>query len=148
MWTPAVRRLPAEQLLYERRNGKFVLQVTGHPDYGVPFGQDRISPIFLATLAVQQKSQTIQFRSAAEMLETFGMSKGGKEYRRLVGAFERTFGATIFFGTDSLTSNAKVVHRARFNFFSEARSWYNRGNEDRLPADPHENVIVLSNEFF
>ena len=90
-------------------------QVTGHPNYGVPFGQDRIVPIFLATLAIQQKSQTIQCKSAAEMLETFGMSKGGKEYRQLVAAFERTFGATIFFGTDSLTSNAKVVHRARFN---------------------------------
>ena len=61
-----VRRLPDDQLLYERRNGKFVLQVTGHPNYGVPFGQDRIVPIFLATLAVQQKSQTIRFKSAAE----------------------------------------------------------------------------------
>ena len=59
-------------------------------------------PIFLATLAVQQKSQTIRFRTAAEMLETFGMQTGGKEYRRLVGAFERVFGATIFFGTDAL----------------------------------------------
>ena len=76
------------------------------------------------------------------------MSKGGKEYRRLVAAFERTFGATIFFGTDSLTSNAKVVHRARFNFFSEAQIWYHRANEDRLLGDPYENVIVLSNEFF
>jgi hypothetical protein len=66
----------------------------------------------------------------------------------LVGAFERPFGATIFFGTDSLTSNAKVVHRGHFNFFSEARIWYNRGNEDRLPGDPHENVIVLRDEFF
>jgi hypothetical protein len=128
--------------------GKFVLQVTGHPDHGVPFGQDRIVPIFLATLAVQQKSQTIQFKSAAEMLETFGMSKGGKEYRRLVAAFERTFGATIFFGTDSLTSNAKVVHRARFNFVSEARIWYNRAHEDRLLGEPYENIILLSNEFF
>jgi hypothetical protein len=142
------RRLPADQLLYERRNGKFVLQVTGHPNYGVPFGQDRIVPSFLATLAVQQKSQTIQFKSAAEMLKTFGMSTGGKEYRRLVAAFERTFGATIFFGTDSLTSNAKVVHRARFNFFREARIWYNRGNEGLLLGEPYENVIVLSNEFF
>jgi hypothetical protein len=26
------------------------------------------------------------------------MQTGGKEYRRLVGAFERVFGATIFFG--------------------------------------------------
>jgi hypothetical protein len=29
-----------------------VLQ-TGHPEYGLPFGQDRIVPIFLATLAVR-----------------------------------------------------------------------------------------------
>ena len=102
-----VRRLPDGQLLYERRNGQFVLQVTGHPDFGVPFGQDRIVPIFLATLAVRQKSQTIRFKTAAEMLETFGMHKGGKEYRRLVAAFERIFGATMFFGTDSVTVNSQ-----------------------------------------
>jgi hypothetical protein len=77
-----------------------------------------------------------------------GFQRLHQNHRRLVGAFERTFGATIFFGTDSLTSNAKVVHRSRFNFFSEARIWCNRGNEDRLPGDPHENIIVLSNEFF
>lgn len=143
-----VRQLPKGQLLYERRNGHFVLQVTGHPDYGVPFGQDRMVPIFLATLAVQQQSRTIRFRSASEMLETFGMNKGGKEYRRLVAAFERTFGATIFFGTDTLTSKAKIVHRARFNFFSEARVWYNRANEDCVLGERYENVIVLSDEFF
>jgi hypothetical protein len=120
-----VRQLPKGNLLYERRNGDFVLQITGHPDYGVPFGQDRIVPIFLATLAVRQKSQTIRFRTAAEMLETFGMHKGGKEYRRLVGAFERIFGATIFFGTDSLRTKAKVVQRSRFNFLREAQIWYN-----------------------
>src|SRR5688572_5313845 len=38
-------------------------------------------PIFLATLAVRQQSQTIRFKSGSEMLETFGMQKGGKEYR-------------------------------------------------------------------
>jgi hypothetical protein len=31
-----VRRLPPDQLLYERRNGRFVLQITGHPEFGVP----------------------------------------------------------------------------------------------------------------
>lgn len=126
------RKLPEGELLYERRNGQFVLQVTGHPNYGVPFGQDRIVPIFLATLAVRQKSQTIRFRTAAEMLETFGMHKGGKEYRRLVAAFERIFGATIFFGTDSTTSKAKVVQRSRFNFLREAQIWYDRQPEQRV----------------
>ena len=66
-----LRPLPKGQLLYERRNGNFVLQITGHPEFGVPFGQDRIVPIFLATLAVRQKSQTSRFRSAGEMLDTF-----------------------------------------------------------------------------
>ena len=143
-----VRRLADGQLLYERRNGRFVLQVTGHPDFGVPFGQDRIVPIFLATLAVRQKSQTIRFKTAAEMLETFGMHKGGKEYRRLVAAFERIFGATMFFGTDSVTSTAKVIQRSRFNFLREAQIWYNRQPDQRVLGEEFENIIVLSDEFY
>jgi hypothetical protein len=143
-----VRKLPDGQLVYERRNGRFVLQVTGHPVFGVPFGQDRIVPIFLATLAVRQKSQTIRFKIAAEMLETFGMHKGGKEYRRLVAAFERIFGATMFFGTDSMTSRARVVQRSRFNFLREAQIWYNRQPDQRVLSEDFENVIVLSDEFY
>jgi hypothetical protein len=143
-----VRRLPPDQLLYERRNGQFVLQITGHPEYGLPFGQDRIVPIFLATMAVRQRSQTIRFRTAAEMLDTFGMHKGGKEYRRLIAAFERIFGATMFFGTDKLTSTAKVVQRSRFSFFREAQIWYNRRADSSMFSDEFENVIVLSDEFY
>ena len=32
-----VRKPPAGEMLYERRNGDFVLQITGHPNYGLPF---------------------------------------------------------------------------------------------------------------
>jgi hypothetical protein len=55
-----VRKPAREEMLYERRNGNFVLQITGHPSYGLPFGQDRIVPIYLATLAIRQQSQTIR----------------------------------------------------------------------------------------
>jgi hypothetical protein len=140
--------LPQNQLIYQRRNGQFVLQITGHPDYGVPFGQDRIVPIFLATLAVQQKSPIIRFRSAGEMLETFGMHKGGKEYRRLVSAFERIFGATIFFGTDQIRAATKLVQRTRFNFLREAQIWYNRRSDQPVLSDEFENVVVLSDDFY
>jgi hypothetical protein len=134
--------------LYERRNGHFVLQLTGHPDFGLPFGQDRLVPIMLATMAVQQKSQVVRFRSGAEMLDVFGLAKGGKEYRRLVAAFERIFGATIFFGTEALNSRARVVHRSRFNFFREAQIWYDREQREQLLSDEFQNVIVLSDEFY
>jgi hypothetical protein len=143
-----VRKPTKGEILYERRNGNFVLQITGHPNYGLPFGQDRIVPIYLATLAVRQQSQTIRFRTAAEMLETFGMHKGGKEYRRLVAAFERIFGATIFFGTDTFSGKAKVVQRSRFSFFNEAQIWYSRDPEQCPLSDQFENVIVLSDECY
>ena len=74
--------------MHERRNGQFLLQVTGHPQYGVPWGQDRLVPIFLAALAVRQRSQKTTFRSAAEMLDLFGMQQGGSQYHRLIAAFQ------------------------------------------------------------
>jgi hypothetical protein len=135
-------------LLHERRNGQFLLQVTGHPSYGVPWGQDRLVPIFLATLAMRQQKQTIAFRSAAEMLDTFGMQQGGSQYRRLVAAFQRVFGATIFFGTDIQREKAMVMHQARFNFMREARIWYSRDPNQELLPGGFENEIVLSDEFF
>ena len=106
----------------ERRNGSFVLQITGHPSYGLPFGQDRIVPIYLATLAVRQQSQTDSFPLRSRDAGDLRHDKGGKEYRRLVHAFERIFGATIFFGTDRLRGTAKVVQRSRFSFFKRRRS--------------------------
>jgi hypothetical protein len=143
-----VRRPLAGQLIYERRNGHFVLQVTGHPKYGLPWGQDRLVPIFLATLAVRQQRQTITFRSAAEMLDTFGLQQGGNQYRRLIASFQRIFGATIFFGTDTQRERAIVIHHSRFNFMTEARIWYSRdASQETLPGG-FENTIVLSNEFY
>jgi hypothetical protein len=139
-----IRRPPSEQLLFERRNGNFLLQVTGHPQFGLPFGQDRLVLIFLATLAVRQKSQTVRFRSAAEMLDTFGMAKGGKEYRRIVAAFGRIFGATMFFSTESTRSTATVIHRSRFNFLKEAEIWYSRSGD--FPSS--QNTVTLSDEFY
>ena len=85
-----VKRPANGVLLHERRNGHFQLQVTGHPSHGLQWGQDRLVPIFLATLAIRQQKQTITFRSAAEMLDTFGIQQGGSQYRRLVGSFSES----------------------------------------------------------
>ena len=133
--------------MHERRNGRFLLQVTGHPSYGLPWGQDRLVPLYLATLAVRQQSETITFNSGAEMLDTFGMQQGGSQYRRLIEAFQRVFGATIFFGTNTQVK-AAVFHQVRFNFMSEARIWYGRNlDQPNLPGDCR-NMIVLTPEFY
>jgi hypothetical protein len=50
-----VKRPAKGTLLHERRNGRFLLQVIGHPRYGLPWGQDRLVPIFL----VRQKKSWV-----------------------------------------------------------------------------------------
>jgi len=75
-------------------------------------------------------------------------SELSQEYRRLVAAFERIFGATIFFGTESNPKHARVIQRSRFNFLSEAQIWYNREPAQEVLSADFENVIVLSDEFY
>jgi len=38
-----LRRPSADELVYTRRNGSFVLEVTAHPRFGLPYGQDRLA---------------------------------------------------------------------------------------------------------
>src|SRR3954454_5520736 len=76
------------------------------------------------------------------------MQRGGSQYRRLIAASQRVFGATIFFGTDIQRERAIVTHQARFNFMREARIWYSRDPDQRLLPGGFENEIVLSDEFF
>ena len=61
------------------------------------------------------------------------MHQGGSQYRRLVGAFQRVFGATIFFGTEVQRERATVIDESRFSFMSEARIWCSRRPSDRRP---------------
>ena len=46
-----------KDLEYTRRNGQFFLNIIGHPRFGLPYGQDRLIPIWVATIAVLQKDR-------------------------------------------------------------------------------------------
>ncbi len=95
-----LRRPPAGQLIHRRQNGKFFLEVVAHPRFGLTFGQDRLIPIWVATLAIKQRSRTVHFQRAGQLLEFLQLPKDGIHYRRLIQGFERIFAASIFFGTD------------------------------------------------
>lgn len=92
-----VRRPPEDHLLFERRNRHFLFKAIGHPRFGLPFGQGRLVRISLSTLVVRQGNPSVRSRFAAEMLDTFGIAMGGKEYRRIVSASKRIFGASKYF---------------------------------------------------
>ncbi|MGH9444972.1 MAG: replication protein RepA [Terriglobia bacterium] len=143
-----LRRPPATQVLHRRRNGRFFLHIVAHPDFGLPFGQDRLIAIWVATLALRQKSRELHFDSAAQMLDFFHLPKDGPHYRRLVDGFKRLFGATIFFGTDDQTQSAPVIDWTRFHFFDGIKLWFNRSESENASADRHDNAITISEAFY
>lgn len=144
-----LRRRPTDQLTYTRRNGKLFLNIAAHPDFGLPFGQDRLIPIWVATLAVQQKTRQIHFSHAAQLLKFFDLPKDGPHYRRMVDGFQRIFAATIFFGTRDHVKGAAFVDLVRFHFFDRMKIWFNT-DEQSEPKRGGEfaNVIILSEAFY
>jgi hypothetical protein len=61
----------------QQLHGKFILQVQAHPDFGLSFGQDRLIPIWVATLVVRAAEPNVRFRSGSEMFEEFGLARIG-----------------------------------------------------------------------
>jgi hypothetical protein len=144
-----LRRPPRDQLVYTRRNGRFFLEITAHPGFGLPYGQDRLIPIWVATLAVIQRNRTVRFGSAAQILEFFRLPKDGPHYRRMVEGFQRVFAATVFFGTEQQPDRATVIDLARFQFSDRLQLWFNTTDEHQPPHEEHfENQIVLSEAFY
>jgi hypothetical protein len=143
-----LRRPPSTQYVHRRRNGKFSLHIVAHPDFGLPFGQDRLVPIWVATLALRQKSREIHFDSAAQMLDFFHLPKDGPHYRRLVEGLKRLFGATIFFGTEEQTRSAPVIDWSRFHFFDGIKLWFNTAPTEPTSPVSHDNAITLSEAFY
>jgi len=145
-----VRRPHKHSLEYSRLNGRFRLRVIGHPDYGLPFGQDRLLLIWIASMATWQKTRAIRFRSAATILETFALPKDGRYYKRLIAGFERIFYSTFYFTTDEHNAETVMITRTSFRFVSTLKLWYIRGTSSNQEHDsgPFENTIVLSEEFW
>jgi Plasmid encoded RepA protein len=144
-----LRPLPKEQLAYKRRNGKFFLQIIGQPDFGLPFGQDRLIPIWVATLALRQKNRTVHFRSAPQILDFFRLPKDGRYYRRIAQGFQRIFAATIFFGTEDQPAGNHLIDWARFHFFDQIHLWFTEGKSFGSDSACHDrNAITLSEAFY
>jgi hypothetical protein len=112
-----LRRPPSHQLTHTRHSGRFFLNIVGHPQFGLPFGQDRLIPIWIATLALRQKSRTVRFETASQMLDFFSLPPDGYHYQRIVEGFKRIFSATIFFGTEDQPGGGNMVDWSQISLF-------------------------------
>jgi hypothetical protein len=85
------------ETLYERSCGVFTLSILGNPKYGgIPYGQDRLIPIWIATAFVHMgypADNTIKFAFARDILRTFHLPTDGRSYQRLREGLLRFQGA-------------------------------------------------------
>ena len=128
MRCPAVHLVRPSDPTPSRRNavlhpshGRFFLEIVGLPEFGVPFGQNRLILLWLATEAVRNRSPAAGFESAAQILNQWDLPTNGEYYRRLGAAFKRVFASTIFFGTRDERRGAEVWNCTRAQFFDRVR---------------------------
>jgi len=141
-----IRQLPAGTRAYTRRNGKFFLEIIGHPEYGTPFGQHRLGLLWLATEAVRTQSPVVRFESASQILTEWDLTTGGEYYRRLASSFRRVFGSTIFFGTQSERGRSEVWDCSRVHFIDSLSLWFQRDCDSE--GRRRENLVTLSAPFW
>lgn len=142
-----IRRPAAGVREYSRRNGRVSMRINSNSSLGLPFGQDRLIPLWVSTLAVRQQSRRVTFGSAAELLREFGLSTAGFHYKRMMQGFERIFDATITFQTDGTRGAARYVEKSRVHYFDKMRLWY-LDDSPGLPGEDFQNVIELSEPFW
>ena len=131
------------KLTWKRTNGNATLSITVPEGKVIPYGAiDRLIPIFLASIAVKTQSRIINFDRTSDILEMFGMSQAGSNYKRIVNSIGRVFAATVFFEINSQTKQQE----AAFRFISSISLWKKEPQIDRLPG--MKNTITLSQEFF
>ena len=109
----------------------------------MPYGQNRLILLRIATLAIRQKSAVVEFRSASEILYEFGMPANGAHYKRLSEGFKRVFGSSIFFGTKDEWEGAEDWSCGRTHFFDQMRLW---SSDEAKPNK--RNMITLSERFW
>lgn len=138
---------PVQGTEYQRRNGRFSLRVVGTKDHGVPYGTDRLIPIWLATawhVVGKPGDGRICLRSGSDLLRAFDPTHepSGIELRRVRQRIERIYHATYF--VEEVTPNR--IRRDSYRLIASHELWFDgraHGNQHTLWG----NVITLDPRF-
>lgn len=119
-------RRPKGGRMYRRQNGSLLLEIEGSEKYGLPYGQDRLLTIWLATAffaAGRPGDDVIRFRCASDILRAFGLdTSGGDKLVRLRERIERVFRATYFVSfVPRSASDRALVRRSRYQLMHSVR---------------------------
>lgn len=84
------KRIEEYKVLWTRKAGNVKVEVLGHPDYGIPHGQDTLIVLYLAYEARRQGSRKIRVNFYRDFMRMFKMeANDGRKYRLVVQSLQR-----------------------------------------------------------
>ena len=116
-----------------RRWGDAEFRLLPHPSYGLPYGQDRLVLILLATAAVRQRSPHVTLPPAYQMLRLFALPPSGRNYSRWQERLRRVLGVRFSFVMGPLSITDRLCH--------DAEMWFENGEAE-------QNRVKLSGPFW
>ena len=133
---------PVDQLAHTVSNGDGSLTVQGHPDHGLPYGQDRLLIVWLASAffaAGRPRDNTIHFNSVRNILQAFGQGqyRAGTEYAILRARILRLFHCSFVW---KYPKTEGQLHRKRGQLMREIRLSF---LDDKRPSGELSQSITL-----
>jgi len=131
--------------LYVRRNGALTFTITGGT-HGVPYAQDRLLVIWLATVfkvCGSPETNAIAFDSLRSVARSLGKASSGQQRQRILAGFIRLFDAT-FLASDS---RPNAVRRERYQLMRRMRLWKETDNRQPNQHTLWPNVLVYDPVF-
>lgn len=138
-----------DYLIHTSRDGNCTLKVKADPEFGMPFGRDLMTPLWLFSEVYAQKSRTIRFNSGRAMLRSMGLNEDGRTFKWVTGSIERNFGATWEVSIEQQIMNRVRRERHYFRLVSSAVLWFNQDrNQLEFESDGFQNTITLTEEAY
>jgi len=123
---------------YRRQNGPYLVEFISHPLLGVPYGQDRLIPIFLATLFSAMgcpEDNKIRFLYARDVLQLFGLPEDGVHYKRLKEGFQRWRKTQMSLQSCFTTKQGKLGRRNEsYVLIPQGHLWYQDIDSEEIPS--------------
>jgi hypothetical protein len=128
---------------YVRKSGPYTVELISSP-LGVPYGQDRLIPIFIATYFMAlgcPEDNTIRFLYARDILRLFDLPEDGKTYQRLKEGFNRWRKTLISLEKTSLNKRGRECTSFEgISLIPEGHLWA----DDNADKEDIPNTLVLS----
>jgi len=132
------------EILWKRRAGAIKVEILGHPEFGVPHGQDTLIILYLAYEARRQGARKIKVNFYRDFMKVFEMNPNdGRKYRLVVESLRRIRNASFSWEVEGEYGRERGLH---FIYIDEYDLLCDPKNPEQPPL--WDQYITLSERFW